>query len=215
MKLIKEKTVKLIKFLSGLALLVITSQAQATATLIGGCSTADLTTSVSCIGVYDPGNDSGINDIFIDADFIAMYGEDWTRIAKVDDPDLGPDGSINLTIPTGQGTTTGTWSVDADAWDGFAQGDVLAVLKAGSNAAAYEIDLDFTSGTWTLTAPAFEQPGWDGSALSHFSIWGREGEAPCDPTTEVCGNTVPEPNMVALLAIGLLGMVAVRRKMKV
>jgi hypothetical protein len=190
----------LVKLVISMGFAFFSLQAQAVPsgpTLQGGCSIADLTTSVSCIGVYDPGNDHGTHNIFNDSAFQSFYPGTWTQLTKIEDDNSWTDPtSIGLTI-TGQGGTSGTWNVNSDAWDGFAQGEILAVLKAGTNAAAYEVDVDYISGTWSVASSA-----WDGSGLSHFSFW----------TTST---SVPEPSILVLLSMGLLGLGLFRRKTKV
>jgi len=160
------------------------------------CLTAELTTSLSCVGVYDPGNDNGQKSIFSEATFISTYGTGWTELSKIEGPSWGT-GNLGLTLPTGQGGTSGTWEVNSDAWDGYVQGEILAILKAGTNAAAYEIDLSVTSGTWDISSDGWIADG-KASGLSHFSFW----------TTAA----VPEPAVIALFGVGLLGLGFARRR---
>jgi len=180
-----------VKVLSGLTLLVVASQAMAVPSgpvLAGGCDTSDLTTSTRCVGVYTPGNDSGQANIFADTSFQTVFGTGWTLLSKLEDPSWGTDASIGFSL-TGTGSTSGTWMVAGNAWDSFVQGEVLGILKAGNSAAAYEIDLDSTSGTWGVTSSA-----WGSHALSHFSFWTKEM------------STVPEPSVLALISLGVLGL---------
>jgi len=161
------------------------------------CSTAELTMSISCVGIYDPGNDNGQASIFIDETFKSMYGTGWTELSKVEDPTWGI-GDFGLEL-TGQGTLSGTWSVDSGTWDGFMEGEILGILKAGNDAAAYEIDLDYTSGTWDVSGSTWAAGDGKNSALSHFSFW---------TNTEV----VPEPSVITLFGLGLLGLGFARRR---
>lgn len=122
-------------------------------------------------------------------------GTGWTLLAKIEDVNVA--NSIGFSM-TGQGTLSGTWQVNANAWDSFAQGDILGVLKAGNTAAAYEIDLSSTSGDWSVTSAA-----WPNNAISHFSFWSRES------------TYVPEPSVIALLSLGFVGLgLSARRNKK-
>ena len=76
----------------------------------------------------------------------------------------------------------------------------LLLVKDGNNTPKwYLFDLASWDGEVTINLSGF----WEGEsgAISHVSIYGAPGQ-------------VPEPGMVALLSIGLLGMVIARRKMK-
>lgn len=165
----------------------------------GLCNLTDLIASESCVGVYDPANDQGVNNIFETQDFKDVYGTGWDSISKTEDS-LWLTGDLGLFLPTGQGGTSGTWKVDTNAFNDYKTGDILFVLKAGTNAAAYEMNMDstntnLTSGSWDITSDA-----WNGSGLSHFTIWYRDSI------------NVPEPSIVALFGLGLLGLGFVRRR---
>lgn len=185
-----------IKYISSLVLLMISSQTMALPISNQLCDTSDLTLSKQCVGVFDPGNDNGVNTIFSSSDFTDTFGDGWSLISKVEDQDR-ETGDVGLTLNGTGGNLQGTWEVSSDAWSGFQQGNVIAILKAGNTAAAYEIDLGFTSGTWNVTSDA-----WPQNSLSHFSFWSS------------AFTSVPEPSIVALFGIGLIGLVVMRRKMK-
>ena len=75
----------------------------------------------------------------------------------------------------------------------------LLIKDGNQSPAQYIFDIGIWNGTDDLSMTGF----WPNrGAISHVTIYGKEA-------------SVPEPAMVGLLAIGLLGMVAVRRKLKV
>ena len=86
------------------------------------------------------------------------------------------------------------------AGDAVSCPDCFLLIKDGNQSPAQYI---FKIGTWNGTDNLSMTDFWPTQgAISHVSIYGKE-------------TSVPEPAMVGLLAIGLLGMVAARRKLKV
>ena len=118
------------------------------------------------------------------ADWIAAGYSDWYQLDKAN----GADGA--LITGTNWGTTLGTFSF-ADA--GYS--DYLIVLKFDG------VYSSFLSDSWA------DGWGWNTDTdnggqfdISHLTVYAR--------------NPVPEPAIVGLLSIGLLGMVVARRRMK-
>lgn len=71
----------------------------------------------------------------------------------------------------------------------------LAIKDGNQNPSYYFYNLSSWNGTETIELRDF----WpEQGAISHVSIWGREGITP--PT-----GTAPEPSLIALLGLGLLG----------
>ena len=199
-----------IKILIGLALVAITSQAQA---LLITPSTISLVPSVACTA--DPLCDTSAtstNDI--NNYIVSTYGVTELYKSNVvnDTSGLGLDekayadsyDTLFKDLLTGtpteieQGKLSGadiTW--DINGGDTFACPTCLLLVKDGNTDPNwYLFDLGNWNGEETIEIRDF----WLGTgSISHVSIY---------------SNNVPEPGMVGLLAIGLIGVVVARRRMK-
>ena len=190
-----------IKILMGLALLAIGSQAQALVLTSSTQCSAGNATSIAiddvtgdaggasdCWGTII-GNDPGPSGVGFDID-----GTIFDYVAKLDIDD-GLDGAdIGLVVTPDARGTTGSWAFDTAK---FAPSEFLIVLKAANKYGVWLFtgaDAASFSGDWFVA--------W-GNDLSHLAIYATDGV------------TVPEPGMVGLLAIGLIGVAVARRKMKV
>ena len=166
------------------------------------CSISSVTVSTACQVVA--GNNDSVSDMNGFNAGAGVFGNnDWILADKSDQasPNALVDGNINLTN-TGNGTSSGTWSVDT--FGGYTQ--VVLVVKGGAEAwVAYLLDLTSLSGTWStadLINGGDNQPD-----LSHLSLY----VADFKPTT----STVPLPAGAPLLLAGLAGLAALRRKRSV
>lgn len=121
-------------------------------------------------------------------------------------------GTSNWEINGGNGqievdeASTGTWAIDMPDFTTY---DYMIVFKDGddTNLVGFLLNELYASGVWStpFTSPPFT---FNGSStahdVSHYTIVQREGEGP--------GNEIPEPGVLGLMGIGLLGYTAVRRR---
>lgn len=143
------------------------------------------------------------------ADILGLYsGDAWLSGGEL----VGGDGtsggiadgffSANVTSGTwGAIPANGTYAIDATFWTIYDEAVISMHIGQGGgdpDAWAWLITPDTLAGTWDLS-----KISGGGGGLSNLKLWGRSQ------------GTVPEPGMVGLLAIGLLSMVIVRRRMKV
>lgn len=131
------------------------------------------------------GNDT--NQINASFSLFGMTG--W----KLSDKNDGPDGDdvISFTTAPTNGDKSGGWAIDTLA----GLDNIVITLKAGNGFGAFLLDLtasDPLSGTWS-----------SGKGLSHASIY-YKGE----PTK------VPEPSVLTLMSLGLLGLGIARRRIR-
>ena len=148
------------------------------------CDVSNLEGSVQCAGPFE-GNDS--NSILDD-----VFGSgEWDEIVKVE----GGESAEGLTV-SGLGSRSGTWSYTGSLGD-YSQ--VMVALKGGNTFSLYDLELGVTSGAWNTLGIVDNKD--NNPALSHFTLYGREGMPP---------STIPLPAGGVLL-LAALGALYVRR----
>ena len=197
-----------------LAGLVITGNASAipTTNIIQGdaCDEADVTatgygSADQCIGLLDKEqgeagagpNDSEdfFNNMQVFNDGATIWGatgafghNEWMDLGKHD------QGSTYDFINVTNGNPNGSWIVDLALSGTF----LIAVKQSNELGLWYFEDLDNVTGGDLFINNIFGS-GFDGDAWSHVAIYQTS-------------SSVPEPSVVALLSVGLLGLVFARRR---
>lgn len=144
-----------------------------------------------------------------ECEYIAGDGNDApATIGNINDAEFF--GSSNWTVNTGNNQvdtnnmSAGSWAISNPDFNAF---DYMIVFKSGqgTNLIGFLFNGEYTTGNWTtpFTDPPFDLPGNSRSKdVSHYTIVQR----PDTPTD------MPEPGMLSLLGIGLVGYGAVRRR---
>ncbi len=126
----------------------------------------------------------------------------WTQVAEL--TDSGTNGVFTATVdaPDSWGGTnlTGEYSIDASFWAQYSEAVISMHVGNGRGDPdhfAFLMNPNTTSGTWS-----YDRLEGAGGGLSNIKLWGIQGGTV----------TVSEPGTIALLAFGILGIIAVRRR---
>lgn len=136
------------------------------------------------------------------SDINSIFGGSWTIAGEL--KSTGSSGFLSGTgTGWGQGTASGTWSIDSNFWNnyGFA---VISMHVGGGNTNYVDsfewriIDKD-TSGLWT-----YNKLNGTAGGMSNLQLWGSG-----KPTIKA-----PEPSALILMLIGMVSLGLFRRSVK-
>jgi hypothetical protein len=186
----------------------------------GGLDTSNVafrgSDSDGCGGVFS-GNDS-LADVNLAGNNLLFGGTNWLYGLKDDSPGLPGSGTasflgLDWTLSVTAGSS-GSWSLtiaDPDPASLPVATDFLAVLKGSNSWAAYFFDnevfnsIGTSAGTFNIV---FLNGGGNIPDLSHFTLYARQGDLSPPPPPD----PVPEPSIIWLMGIGLMGLAMVLRK---
>jgi len=135
-------------------------------------------------------------------DGLGFFGfTDWVKLDK-EPSDAGDPAVVDLSVVTAD-NLSGTWAFGISPWGAYSH--IMLVLKDGwldlppldsregdTTFSAYNVTFGDLSGNWDT--------GNTQAALSHMSVYGREG------------TPIPEPGTVMFFGAGIAGLFYVRRK---
>ena len=194
-----------IKILLGLALAVIGSQAQAL-TVSGDCNNTTNTDSFGNTCYWADPNDpsqptvSEIEALVGATDLLELYKIDFDTLTE-ERPFADSYTTTFNVVDSDDGVSNAGGEIAYDFGNpSISCPDCFLLVKDGDQTPAWFV---FDLGDWSGTTSIFMEDFWLGKGgISNVVIYGNI-------------SNVPEPGMVSLLAIGLIGMVVTRRRMKV
>lgn len=139
------------------------------------------------------------------------WGTNWTFLVKDETAPsaTGTFGGITYTLDGFAAATSGSWTLSAAPLASLpVYVDFIAVLKSSNEHALWffdDVKIDGSDGgVWNSV---FTNNNGNLQALSHLSLYVREGKDPSDPPV-----IIPEPGSLALAGLALLAVGAARRR---
>lgn len=153
---------------------------------------ATLSSAAQC--AYGSGNPDA-------TDIVSYWGDTWTNEGELTSDDTNKYLTASSDVGWGAIPNNGDWSIAADFWTIY--DSAVITMHIGNGAGdpdhfAWLMDSNSTSGTWSV-ADITGGTG-KGGGLSNLKLWGA-GTA-----------SVPEPSIIALFGLGLLGLGFARRR---
>lgn len=130
------------------------------------------------------------------------YGPSWTEVGEETVSGASNAALFDIMLTSGSwgtGGAGGTWSIGSNFWNMYEEAVISMHVGNGGGEPdhwAWTITSMETSGTWNY----YNLLG-RGGGLSNLKLWGR-GTA----------EQVPEPNILSVMALGMMGLVICRRK---
>ena len=139
------------------------------------------------------------------ADIASYYGNVWESAGEL--TGNGANGFLTATSDIGWGVipNSGTWSIDASFWDQYDYAVISMHIGQGNGEPdhwAWLLNSGADSGTWALDYTYDEGTSTKGGGLSNIKLWG----------VVATDREVPAPSALALLGLGVAGLLAARRR---